>query len=60
VPLLPHCMAQRAHLFVHYPNRKHLPMRVRSFVNFMLERFRKNPDLVSDPQLLVASYLRAR
>jgi DNA-binding transcriptional LysR family regulator len=60
VPLLPDCMAQRAHLFVHYPNRKHLPMRVRSFVNFMLERFRKNPDLVSDPQLLVAPYLRAR
>ncbi len=60
LPLLPDCMSKPVHLFVHYPNRKHLPMRVRSFVNFMLERFRKNPDLVSDPQLLVAPYLRAR
>ena len=60
MPVLPDCMSKPAHLFMHYPNRKHLPMRVRSFVNFMLERFRKNPDLVSDPQLLVAPYLRAR
>jgi hypothetical protein len=35
-------------------------MRVRSFVNFMLDRLRKNPDLVSDPKALVAPYLRAR
>jgi LysR family transcriptional regulator, transcriptional activator for dmlA len=60
VPVLPDCISKPADLFMHYPNRKHLPMRVRSFVNFMLERFRKNPDLVSDPQLLVAPYLRAR
>jgi hypothetical protein len=26
----------------------------------MLERFRNNPDLVSDPQVLVAPYLRTR
>lgn len=60
VPVLPDCISKPAHLFMHYPNRKQLPMRVRSFVNFMLERFRRNPDLVSDPQLLVAPYLRAR
>jgi DNA-binding transcriptional LysR family regulator len=59
VPLLPDCISKPVHLFMHYPNRKHLPMRVRSFVNFMLERFRKNPDLISDPQSLVGPYLRA-
>ena len=60
VPLLPHWISKPAHLFIHYPNRKHLPMRVRSFVNFMLDRLRKNPDLISDPKALVAPYLRAR
>jgi DNA-binding transcriptional LysR family regulator len=59
VPLLPDCMSNPAHLFIHYPNRRHLPVRTRSFVNFMLDRFRKNPDLVSDPRTLVAPYLRA-
>jgi len=58
VPLLPDCISRPAHLFIHYPNRRHLPTRVRSFVNFMLGRFRKSPDLVSDPQVLVAPYLR--
>jgi hypothetical protein len=52
-------MSKPAHLFIHYPNRKHLPVRVRSFVNFALDRFRKNPDLVSDPQGLVAPFVRS-
>ena len=60
VPLLPDWISKPAHLFIRYPNRQHLPMRVRSFVNFMLDRFRNNPDLVSDPQVLVAAYLRTR
>ena len=60
VPLLPDWMSKPAHLFIHYPNRKHLPVRVRSFVNFALDRFRKNPDLVSDPQGLVAPFVRSK
>jgi DNA-binding transcriptional LysR family regulator len=60
VPVLPEWISKPLHLFVHYPNRKQLPMRTRSFVNFMLDQFRKNPDLVSDPQTLIAPYLRAR
>jgi DNA-binding transcriptional LysR family regulator len=59
VPLLPEWISKPMHLFVHYPNRKQLPMRVRSFVNFMIDRFRRNPDLVSDPRTLVEPYLRA-
>lgn len=60
VPLLPDRIAKPAHLFIHYPNRKHLPVRVRSFVNFALDRFRNNPDLVSDPQRLIAPFVRAK
>jgi LysR family transcriptional regulator, transcriptional activator for dmlA len=60
VPVLGEWMSRPAHLFIHYPNRKQLPVRVRSFVDFMLDRLRKNPDLVSDAQALIAPYLRAR
>jgi hypothetical protein len=37
-------------------SRKHLPARVKAFVNFMLERLRSNPDLTSDPQALLAPF----
>jgi DNA-binding transcriptional LysR family regulator len=60
VPALTDWISQPAHLFIHYPNRKHLPMRVRSFVNFMLDRLRKNPDLTSNPQSLVAPFAYPR
>ena len=55
-PVLTDCMSQPVRLFIHYPNRKHLPVRVRSFVNFLLERLRKNPDLSSDARALVAPF----
>src|SRR5262245_24860162 len=58
VPLLVDWMSEPADLFLHYPNRRHLPVRVRSFVQFMLERLRKNPDLSSDPRALVAPFLQ--
>src|SRR5262249_36231937 len=60
VPVLADWISRPVHLFIHSPNRRHLPQRVRSFVNFMLERLRKNPDLISDPQVLVAPFLRTR
>ncbi|MBI3495887.1 MAG: LysR family transcriptional regulator [Proteobacteria bacterium] len=57
MPLLTDWISQPAHLFMHYPNRRHLPARVRSFVKFMLERFRQDPDLTSDPRALVAPFI---
>ena len=42
---------------MHYVSRKHLPARVKAFVNFMLERLRGNPDLTSDPQALLAPFI---
>lgn len=56
VPLLTGHMAQPGHLFIHYPNRRHLPARVRSFVAFMLGQLRRNRDLTSDPRALVAPF----
>ena len=56
-PVLPAWISQPAHIFIHYPNRRQLPMRVRSFVNFLLERLRDNPDLGSDAQALVKPFL---
>lgn len=43
-------------VFLHYPSRKGLPARVRAFVRFMLERLRKNPDLQTDPRILLAPF----
>jgi DNA-binding transcriptional LysR family regulator len=56
--VLPDWIARPALLFLHYPNRKQLPLRVTGFVKFMLDRFRKNPDLISDPKGLIAPYAR--
>ena len=58
-PVLPECVSQPAHIFIHYMSRKQLPARVRAFVNFMLEHLRRNPDLTSDPQVLLAPFVAA-
>ena len=57
-PVLTHWLARPAMLFIHYPNRKGLPARVRSFVDFMLEKLRANADLTSDPHRLLAPFVR--
>ena len=56
-PVLPECVSQPARIFIHYLSRKHLPVRVKAFVNFMLEHLRSNPDLTSDPQALLAPFV---
>jgi hypothetical protein len=42
-----------AHVFIHYPNRRNLPARVRCFVNFVVDALRANPDLTGDVQTLL-------
>ena len=59
VPVLPQCVTHGVHVFIHYPNRKNLPARVRTFVDFLLENLRSNPDLVSDPQTLLTPFIRS-
>ena len=55
-PVLPQWVSQPAHIFLHYPNRR-LPVRVRSFVNFLLDNLRGNPDLGPDAQSMIAPFL---
>jgi DNA-binding transcriptional LysR family regulator len=55
-PVLPDYVSQPARIFIHYLSRRHLPARVKVFVNFMLERLRRNPDLTSDPRTLLAPF----
>lgn len=55
-PVLPECVSQPAQVYIHYITRKHLAVRVKAFVNFMLEHLRKNPDLTSDPQTLLSPF----
>jgi DNA-binding transcriptional LysR family regulator len=56
-PVLPECVSQPARIYIHYVTRKHLAARVKAFVNFMLEHLRGNPDLTSDPQMLLAPFV---
>jgi hypothetical protein len=55
--ILPECVSQPTRIFIHYVSRKHLAARVKAFVNFMLEQLRSNPDLLSDPQTLLAPFV---
>ena len=43
-------------IFLHYPSRKGLPARVKAFVEFMLERWRRHPDLQSAPHTLLKPF----
>ena len=56
-PVLPECVSQPARIYIHYVSRKQLPARVKAFVNFMLQHLRRNPDLTSDPQALLAPFV---
>jgi DNA-binding transcriptional LysR family regulator len=53
VPLVTDWLGLGAHVFIHYPNRRNLPARVRCFVNFVVDALRANPDLTGDVQTLL-------
>jgi DNA-binding transcriptional LysR family regulator len=55
-PVLLRWVSQGVHVFIHYPNRRNLPARVRAFVEFMIEQLGRNPDLQTDPQVLLAPF----
>jgi DNA-binding transcriptional LysR family regulator len=46
--LLPEHLFEGMQLFIHYPSRKQLPMRVRVFVDFCIEHFGGHADLTAD------------
>jgi DNA-binding transcriptional LysR family regulator len=52
--LLPEHLFEGLQLFIHYPSRKQLPMRVRVFVDFCIEHFGGHADLTADLSGFVA------
>ena len=52
-PLMPDWLGHGVQVFMHYPSRRNLPARVKSFVNFMLKQLRSNPDLATEPRALI-------
>lgn len=56
VPVLPAWVTEAAQLFIHYPSRRNLPVRVRTLVEFLLEHLRRNPDLSASPKTLLARF----
>jgi DNA-binding transcriptional LysR family regulator len=46
--VLPQHLFEGLQLFIHYPSRKQLPLRVRVFVDFCIEHFSGHPDLTAD------------
>ena len=60
IPVLPDWVSHGVQLFLHYPNRRNLPARVRTFVDYLLQELRKNPDLTTDPQVLLAPFIPSR
>jgi DNA-binding transcriptional LysR family regulator len=47
--VLPETAVEGLHLYVHYPSRRHLPARVRAFVEFVVEKLEKHPDFQVRP-----------
>jgi DNA-binding transcriptional LysR family regulator len=45
-------------VYLYYPNRKNLPTRTRSFVDYVLAALEKEKDLHAAPQEMLAAYLR--
>jgi DNA-binding transcriptional LysR family regulator len=54
--VLPDWLSPGIEVFFHYPSRKGRPARVKAFVEFMLERLRRHPDLQTGPQALLKPF----
>lgn len=59
-PVLTDCMDPKLALYLHYPNRKNLPLRTRAFVDFVLAALANEPDLQLPHQELLAPFVDLR
>jgi DNA-binding transcriptional LysR family regulator len=57
--VLPEWMSPGVDVVLHYPSRKGLPARVKAFVEFVVEKLQKHPDLHTDPRILLKALPRA-
>ena len=48
--VLPESTLEGLQLYVHYPSRRHLPVRVRAFVEFVVDKLENHPDFLVKPQ----------
>jgi DNA-binding transcriptional LysR family regulator len=57
-PVLADCIDPRFEVYLYYPNRKNLPARTRSFVDFVLAQLEHNDDLHTAHEVLVAPFVK--
>jgi LysR family transcriptional regulator, transcriptional activator for dmlA len=57
-PALADCIDPRFEVYLYYPNRKNLPARTRSFVDFVLAQLEHNDDLHTAHEVLVAPFVK--
>jgi hypothetical protein len=58
--VLPESTLEGLQLYVHYPSRRHMPSRVRAFVEFVVEKMENHPDLLVEPEVFAARAPRPR
>jgi DNA-binding transcriptional LysR family regulator len=57
IPVLTTCINTDLIVYLYYPNRKNLPTRTRSFVDYVLMHLEKEKDLHTPPAQLLAPYI---
>lgn len=57
-PVLTDLIDPRVEVYLYYPNRKNLPSRTRSFVDFVLNRLKQEDDLQTAHDVLVAPFAK--
>jgi DNA-binding transcriptional LysR family regulator len=57
-PVLTDYIHPKFEVYLYYPNRKNLPARTRSFVEFILDRLQHEDDLQTSHQILVAPFVK--
>jgi DNA-binding transcriptional LysR family regulator len=55
-PLLPALVEAKLVAYLYYPNRRNLPSRTRSFVEFLLGKLAREKDLQTAPEVLLAPF----
>jgi DNA-binding transcriptional LysR family regulator len=58
IPVLTPLIRTDLLVYLYYPNRKNLPGRTRSFVDFVLSAMEKEKDLHTEPQQLLAPFVK--
>ena len=59
-PVLTQAIQPRLALYLHYPNRKNLPLRTRVFIDFVLQVLSQEPDLQLPHRELLAPFVELR